>query len=399
MKKISVFIIVAFVLLQFTEFPAASAEERESTPVKIAIGNAPSISSYGGKIAYINSKKGQPELFVMDPLGGEKALTDDIFFETDPSFASENEIVYVSDASGNRELWLINIKTGERKMLTKSSGLKYSPNVNRYGEIVYVSGFYPELDLYILRNGVEERITFDKKEKFSPVWSLDGRRIAFIGRDGREYGIFTVDGNGNKEKIASNVYYRGLAWGKKDDSLLFVRRSSEGYDIWKIELNSRKESLIYGGITDSWEIEPAFGENKILFSSDKDGVYNLFEINLDNAAPKEINVPVAAPAIAPSTLPLPASSESLQDEQSKAGQEIKLENKNGISRDKTEENAFDYSKIVINDHSELPVPEKTGEKKKVYMLEILLALLLSSVSIIAAKKTILVKLHEKNSIF
>lgn len=394
-KMYPAFIVIFFAMFTFTFIESVyfSSAQEENSPMKIALGNAPSISFNGEKIAYISPKNGQPELFVMDKLGREKILTNDIFFESEPSFipsVSDNEIVYVSDVSGNRELWLINVEAGEKKQLTKSEGLKYSPSANRYGEIAYVSGFYPKFDLYVLRNGNEERITFDKTEKFSPVWSPDGDKIAFIEREGKQYSIFVIDRKGNREKVAGNVYYRGLAWSRKDNSILFVRRSSEGYDIWKSEPEAKKETLIYKGITDSWEIEPAFGENKILFSSDKDGAYHIYEIVLEEMKPVQVDIPIPAPVlvISPEPLPSPELSSEPQTEEDKDKINIEISNEN---YNKEEINTYDsivnHNDNFANDYSELPVPKQTNEKQKDgFELEILLALLLSSISLAAIRK-------------
>jgi len=393
MKKIQKILLGVIFVFAFIQSAYLAGAEEESSPAKIALGNAPSISFNGEKIAYISPKSGQPELFVMDKLGREKALTNDIFFESDPSFvpsASENEIVYVSDVSDNRELWMINMETGERLQLTKSEGLKYSPSANKYGEIAYVSGFYPALDLYVLRSGIEERITFDRKEKFSPAWSPDGDNIAFIGRDEKGYSIFAIDGKGSREKVAENVYYRGLAWSRKDNSILFVRRSSEGYDLWKIEPNTRKETLIYKGITDSWEIEPAFGENKILFSSDKDGAYNIFEIELEEMKPVQVDVPIPVPVLVISPEPLPSLSLSNepQTQEDKDKTDLEIRNEYYNSEEETNNyNIVNHDDNFVNDYSELPVPKQGNEKQNEgFDLEIFAALLFLSVSFAAVKK-------------
>ncbi|MEO9484875.1 MAG: hypothetical protein ABJG47_15555 [Ekhidna sp.] len=71
--------------------------------------------------------------------------SDRIFF-TDASPTSDKAFVYCSKESGNVDIWLFDIATGEKKQLTKSSNdewtPRWSPSGNRIAYFAHIDGIY-----------------------------------------------------------------------------------------------------------------------------------------------------------------------------------------------------------------------------------------------------------------
>jgi len=222
-------------------------------PTPVTVGFEPSYSASGGLIAYAAIKGGVRDIYTVDEAGGIRQLTSDIYWDGQPVFTPGSEgVVFISDRSGGRELWQIGLDGQDMSRLTSSGTWKTDPAVGPGGAVAFVSGRHPTLDIYILHRGVERRLTYLEDELYSPTWRPDGSRLAFVRGD--ELMTINRDGTG-LEKIASGVYHRGISWAV-DGRILYLTRNV-GYDLWSITVEGGEKELIYEGVTDSWEVNPA----------------------------------------------------------------------------------------------------------------------------------------------
>ncbi|GBE17867.1 translocation protein TolB [archaeon BMS3Abin16] len=282
---------------------ALSLTPVNAEPTPVTVGFEPSYSASGGLITYAAIKGGVRDIYTVDEAGGIRQLTSDIYWDGQPVFTPRSEkIIFISDRSGSRELWQIRLDTLKTSQLTSSGTWKTDPAVGAGGEVAFVSGRHPTLDIYLLQGGVERRLTYLEDELYSPTWSPDAERLAFVRGD--ELMTINRDGTG-LEKIASGVYHRGISWAV-DGRILYLTRNV-GYDLWSITVEGGEKELIYAGVTDSWEVNPAIsGQGEIAFSTDKDGFYTIYEMAI-NIPPVLVDPAVSepAPATIPELLPAP----------------------------------------------------------------------------------------------
>jgi TolB protein len=153
-------------ILILTVFAPPSAAEI----VALTYGVEPSFSSDGSLIAHSKMEGGSRDIFVVDESGTKLQLTSDIFWDGQPTFLpGAKSVVFVSDRSGARELWTVNLDGKNLKQLTSGGGWKANPSVSPSGKIVFTSGRHPNLDIYILEGGVVRRLTHFEGMVYSPV--------------------------------------------------------------------------------------------------------------------------------------------------------------------------------------------------------------------------------------
>jgi len=331
---------IAIVVIFLFALPSVIAQ-----PQALTTGVEPSFNSDGSMIAYASAKDGYRDIFVIDGVDRVTRLTSDIHWDGHPTFTPDGRVVFISDRTGNRELWSVDLDGRNLLQLTESSGWKSDPSVSAAGKIAFTSGRHPNLDIYVLEDGVERRLTYLNDEIHSPVWSPDGAKLAFV-KEG-DLMVINADGSG-LEKIASGVYTRGLSWS--DDGRILYLSRNVGYDLWSIDASRPdNQKLIYEGVTDSWEVNPAIdGRGKIAFSTDKDGYYRIYVIDILLTIPAPQPALIAAPVIAPAPATTPVENTVEAPEPA-----------HDVSERVSDEKALDNLDSTTG--SELKLPESTYE--------------------------------------
>jgi hypothetical protein len=331
-------------------------------PKILDYGFEPSFSLDGRMIAYASMEMGYRDIFVVDELGVKKRLTSDIYWDGQPVFTPDGRnVVFVSDRTGNRELWQAAISGKNLRQLTAGEGWKSYPSVSTSGRIAFTSGRHPHLDIYVLEDGAVKRLTYLEDEIYSPVWSPDGEEIAFV--NGEVLMIINADGTG-LEKIASGVYSRGISWGE-DGKIVYLARNL-GYDVWSVAAEDPgNPKLIYEGVTDSWEVSPAISSRgEIAFSSDKDGFYTIYvlDVTLPPAQLTAPPVPVVAPALEPAPSSIPSENPAGAGQPSSDVEEEMTRDK---SRNENEigDREFELPEHPLSDQDKIILPDLSIEKE------------------------------------
>jgi Tol biopolymer transport system component len=126
------------------------------------------------------------------------------------------------------------------------------------------------------------RLTFDPASEIRPVWSPDGRQIAFASnRDQGVYQVFrkNADGAGAEEQMTRGPYNRApISWSPDGHYLLFREQHPKtGVDIWLLPLDGDHKPIPFAQSTFN-EDAPQFSPDGkwIAYSSDETGRPEIF---------------------------------------------------------------------------------------------------------------------------
>jgi TolB protein len=112
---------------------------------------------------------------------------------------TETKIVYVSNKTGNKEIWEMDYDGAGQHQVTKLGSISLSPRISPDSSRIAFSSFArggPNIMMWSLELG--RMVTFPTfgGTNLSPAWSADGSRLAFSSSRSGDPEIYVVDSNG-----------------------------------------------------------------------------------------------------------------------------------------------------------------------------------------------------------
>ena len=190
------------------------------------------------KITYMSYASGEPKVYLMDVESGKAELVgkfDGMSFA--PRFSMDGQKLIMSLAKrGNSDIYIFDLTTKEQKQLTNHPAIDTSPSFSPDGkQIVFNSDRSGNQQLYVMDvdGGNVHRISFGEGTYATPVWSPRGDYIAFTKiKEGRFYiGLMRADGSGER-LIAEGFLVEGPTWAPNGRVLAFFRQEKMGKTGW-----------------------------------------------------------------------------------------------------------------------------------------------------------------------
>ena len=177
---------------------------------------SPAWSPDGKHIAFTSKRDANRAIYVMDAdVGHLRRLTEKPHAYWDPAWSPDGkQIAFVSDRDGNWEIYVMDADGGNLQNLTNEPLEDKDPSWSPDGEQIVFSAqraghFVVKLsitnEIYVMDadGDNQERLTENAKYEWQPVWSPDGKRIAFMGDqkgEFQDFGIYVMDVDGSNEQ-------------------------------------------------------------------------------------------------------------------------------------------------------------------------------------------------------
>jgi eukaryotic-like serine/threonine-protein kinase len=185
----------------------------------------------------------------LTPTGGAVQMVEGVLqspFNGDAqyNFSATGLLVYVSGgvqaAAQSRLVWVN--RTGAEEPLAAPahaySGPRLSPDGRRVAVGIGEQGF--QVWLYDLSRGTLTPWTFEGSNNVAPVWTPDGKRIAFTSNKEGSQNIFRqlADGSGGMERLITSEYLQApSSWSPDGQLLAFIEvNPSTQRDIWVLRM-------------------------------------------------------------------------------------------------------------------------------------------------------------------
>jgi len=223
-----------------------------------------------------------------------------------------NEIVFTAEG----DLWLCNLKTNEVRRLTSDPGLetnaKFSPDGT---QIAFDAAYAGKIDVFVMptEGGIPKRVTYDPGTPTVQCWTPNGKSILFVsGRlvTNRLPELFTVPATGGP---ATKLYVPQAffaSYSPDGSRLAYVPDSNEWMNWFRYQAGEADSIWLttlkhptFEKLTDTkWvDTQPVWVGDKIYFVSERTGIRNLWELNPDTKAVKQLTFSTTVPVRYPST--------------------------------------------------------------------------------------------------
>lgn len=194
---------------------------------------APRFSPTGDRILYTSYESGFPRIYLLDIATGQRRVLDEqpgtMTFA--PRFTPDGRRVIFSLArGGNTDIYALDLGSGQNTRLTSSPSIETAPSVSPDGrQIVFESDRSGTQQLYVMPAGGGEarRISFGQGRYGTPVWSPRGDLIAFTKQNKGRFHIGVMRIDGSEERLLTASFLdEGPTWSPNGRVIMFTRETA-----------------------------------------------------------------------------------------------------------------------------------------------------------------------------
>ena len=216
-----------------------------------SISLTPRFSPTRQEITYMSYESGQPQVYLLQIETGQRELVGNFPGMTfAPRFSPDGQKVIMSllRDDGNSNIFAMDLRSRTTTRLTNSNAIDTSPSYSPDGtKVAFTSdrGGQPQIYVMGADGSGQTRISFGGGSYSTPVWSPRGDLIAFTKQVGGEFqsGGMRTDGSG--ERILSSARLQeGPTWAPNGRYLMYFKDSGGGPRLYSIDLTGRNEQQI-----------------------------------------------------------------------------------------------------------------------------------------------------------
>jgi TolB protein len=247
----------------------------------------------GTEIAFVSDRTGNKEIFVMSAVGSEsRAATANRSINNFPHWTPDGDaIVYTSYRDRNQPSLFMSSRGGKRRPGRFLPGLEHSQYrgvfdpTGRSLAVVVSNGDAPDLYLVGEDGRNLRRLTRTQAIEVSPTFAPDGRRMAFVSDKTGSPQVYVMDTqDGTVKRLTWNGSYNTApAWSPDGQWIAYETRVGGHFDIWLIDPEGGANfPLVDHPLSDEG---PAWAPDsrKLVFSSTRRGRADLYAIDRDGS--------------------------------------------------------------------------------------------------------------------
>jgi TolB protein len=223
----------------------------------------PRFSSSADTITYMSYAQGEPKVYLMNIETGQREIVSNFpGMSFSPRFSPDSQrVIFSLQRGGNSNLFVMDLRSKATTRLTDTQVIDTAPSYSPDGSyICFESDRGGKQQIYVMAagGGQAQRISFGDGVYSTPVWSPRGDYIAFTKQfEGRfAIGIMRADGSG--ERILTEGYHNeGPTWAPNGRVIMFFRDpgGNGGPALYTVDVTGRNEQPVK---TPSYASDPSW---------------------------------------------------------------------------------------------------------------------------------------------
>lgn len=250
------------------------------------------------RIAYVSNATGAKELYVMDCDGyGARRVTSLKSICVSPCWSPDGRrVAFTSFFKGHPTVYALDLAGGaELRRICGSfyrlcSGAAWSPDGAWIAFSASVEGNSELFRTPWGGSGAPERLTNDWSLDVSPSWSPDGKHMVFVSDRGGNPDLYILD---VESRAARRLTFEGNYsgdpdWSPRGDWIAFSSRVSGEFQVFRIRPDGTERTQVTYGPGDA--MSPSWSPNGrlIAFSSNQAGNYDVYLVRVDGSGRRRI---------------------------------------------------------------------------------------------------------------
>jgi len=224
----------------------------------------PRFSPTRQEITYMSYSGGNPRVYLYQIETGQRELVSTLpNMSFSPRFSPDGQKIMMSlNEGGNSNIFVMDLRSRRMTRLTSTGAIDTAPSYSPDGaRIVFESDRGGRQQLYVMNadGSNQQRISFGNGNYATPVWSPRGDFIAFTKQAGGQFAIGVMKPDGSGERILTEGYHNeGPTWSPNGRVLMFFRDAqgeNGGPALFSIDLTGYNERRVQ---TPSFGSDPAW---------------------------------------------------------------------------------------------------------------------------------------------
>ena len=238
------------------------------------------------RICFVSDRTGNKELYLCDYDGANiYQLTGNKSINISPSFSPDDrKILFTSYMRGDPQIFQYDVVTGATELLAAYPGINSTGRVSPDNKLIVCSlSRDGDSEIYLLdRSGkIKTRLTYSPAIESSPCWSPTGSEIAFTSDRIGNPQLYIMDKDGINVRRLTFVgnYNDSPDWSPEGDKIVFVSRVNGKFNICTIDVtgeNLRVLTELGNNENPRWSPDG----NHIVFSSNRSGTKEIYIMDL-----------------------------------------------------------------------------------------------------------------------
>jgi len=223
----------------------------------------PRFSSTADTITYMSYGQGDPKVYLMNIETGQREIVSNFPGMTfSPRFSPDSQrVIFSLQRGGNSNLFVMDLRSKSTMRLTDTQVIDTAPSYSPDGtRICFESDRGGQQQIYVMSasGGQAQRISFGDGAYSTPVWSPRGDYIAFTKQAQGRFAIGIMKPDGSGERILTEGYHNeGPTWSPNGRVIMFFRDpgGNSGPSLYTVDVTGRNELILK---TPSYASDPSW---------------------------------------------------------------------------------------------------------------------------------------------